>query len=126
MAGDLATERYWRTPLDHDKVQRTTGHIHILAERCKGCEYCVEYCPLDVLRMSTRFNLKGYHPPEIAEKEACVACHLCETMCPEFAIFVTEDNGNNTQKLDPAEDLPVKCSEDAQYAGPIGRGEFHR
>lgn len=84
------TKRFWRTPLDDDTVQRTSGVIHIIEERCKGCEYCVEYCPVDVLQLSSRFNLKGYHPPEFADGKECVACRLCEVMCPEFAIFISE------------------------------------
>lgn len=82
--------RFWRTPLDQDRITTSVGTIHILAERCKGCSFCVEFCPLDVLRLSARFNLKGYHPPEIAAASCCVACHLCEVVCPEFAIFVEE------------------------------------
>lgn len=84
------TKRFWRTPLDHDTVPRTAGAIHIIEERCKGCEYCVEYCPVDVLQLSSRFNLKGYHPPELVSDKECVACRLCEVMCPEFAIFISE------------------------------------
>lgn len=90
MTGDLETKRYWRTPLDDRHVTRSRGDIHILTERCKGCAYCVEYCPLGVLRMSAQYNLKGYHPPEASGTGTCVACHLCEVICPEFAIFITE------------------------------------
>ncbi|MFH1681813.1 MAG: 4Fe-4S dicluster domain-containing protein [Candidatus Eisenbacteria bacterium] len=95
MAVHLETKRYWRKPLDHSEVERTRGEIHILVEQCKGCAYCVEYCPLDVLRMSALFNLKGYHPPEVARADDCVACRLCETICPEFSIFITETGGGN-------------------------------
>jgi len=103
MAGEVTDRRYWRTPLDDGQVERTEGEIHILAERCKGCEYCVEYCPLDVLQLSSRFNMKGYHPPEVTKRDTCVACHLCEVICPEFAIFVQEKN-----KTPDDEALPVK------------------
>ena len=103
MADEVSERRYWRTPLDDDQVERTVGEIHILAERCKGCEYCVEYCPLDVLKLSPRFNMKGYHPPEVVKQDTCVACHLCEVICPEFAIFVHEKNNEPL-----AEALPVK------------------
>ena len=82
--------KYWRTPLDLDKIQLTTGRVVIIEDRCKGCEYCVEYCPRDVLRMSSSFNEKGYHPPEVIDESLCVNCHFCEVLCPEFAIFSVE------------------------------------
>ena len=79
--------RHWRTPLDAERIQRHLGEVVIIAERCKGCAFCVEYCPRDVLVMSTAFNRKGYHPPEVVKSGECVNCNLCEMICPEFAIF---------------------------------------
>jgi 2-oxoglutarate ferredoxin oxidoreductase subunit delta len=82
--------RLWRRPLDQDRVVVPVGEIHLIVERCKGCELCVAYCPRDVLEMSDVFNAKGYHPPQVLDKQACVACGLCELLCPEFAIFIKE------------------------------------
>jgi len=65
------------------------GDISVDRERCKGCGFCVEYCPNDVLVLSADFNAKGYHPPEIVNEDECVYCQLCEVICPEFALFVT-------------------------------------
>lgn len=65
------------------------GEIHINKNRCKGCAFCVEFCPHDVLEMSQEFNIKGYHPPYIKDEDKCMYCQLCETICPEFAMFVT-------------------------------------
>ena len=67
----------------------TLPEITVKEEWCKGCAFCVEYCPEDVLEMSEEFNVKGYHPPFIKHEEKCLYCQLCETICPEFAIFVT-------------------------------------
>ena len=83
--------KYWRKPLDADKVRQDKGIIHILKDRCKGCAFCVEYCPKDVLQMSEEYNVKGYHPPYVENSEDCVDCHLCEMLCPEFAIFVVSE-----------------------------------
>jgi 2-oxoglutarate ferredoxin oxidoreductase subunit delta len=79
--------RFWRVPLDHDKFTTPHGRIRIIVERCKGCAFCVEYCPREVLKISDGFNRKGYHYPEPVKESACVDCNLCESICPEFAIF---------------------------------------
>jgi 2-oxoglutarate ferredoxin oxidoreductase subunit delta len=65
------------------------GKIHIKKNQCKGCGFCVEYCPRDVLELSEEFNPKGYHPPAIMDEDKCIYCQLCEAICPEFSIFVT-------------------------------------
>jgi 2-oxoglutarate ferredoxin oxidoreductase subunit delta len=70
-------------------LKEKKGKVHIDKDRCKGCKFCVEYCPKDVLEMSEEFNVKGYHPPYIKNEDDCLYCQLCETICPEFAIFVT-------------------------------------
>ncbi|MFC2156657.1 ferredoxin family protein [Acidobacteriota bacterium] len=70
-------------------VKPKIGVVHIEKNRCKGCAFCVEFCPKDVLELSEEFNVKGYHPPYIKEEDDCCYCQLCETICPEFAIFVT-------------------------------------
>ena len=83
-------QRFWRRPLDEADRTRIRGSVHIQEERCKGCAYCVEFCPCQVLELSDRFNLKGYHPPDVVEPENCLACRLCELLCPEFAIDIRE------------------------------------
>jgi 2-oxoglutarate ferredoxin oxidoreductase subunit delta len=83
---------YWRQPLDRDRIQITHGIVHVIEERCKGCGFCVEFCPRQLLVMSERTNSKGYHPPEVADDLHCVNCGLCALLCPDFAIYV-EDGG---------------------------------
>lgn len=85
--------QFWRKPLDADTIRIAHGEIHILRDQCKGCGFCVEYCPREVLKLSDEFNRRGYHPPVVLKADACVYCQLCEILCPEFSIFVTSMNG---------------------------------
>ena len=67
--------------------KRQRGEVFIKRELCKGCGFCVEFCPFGVLEMSDEFNGKGYHPPKAVKLEACTGCDLCGMYCPDFAIF---------------------------------------
>jgi len=40
---------FWRVPLDSDEIKVTRGIVYIIEDRCKGCVYCIEYCPQKVL-----------------------------------------------------------------------------
>jgi len=94
--------KYWRRPIDLDRVPVPRGLVHILVERCKGCRFCIEYCPKDVLVFSKEFNRKGYHYPVLVEDEAvCVNCGLCEMICPDFAIYSTAVKGEDDQEASP-------------------------
>jgi 2-oxoglutarate ferredoxin oxidoreductase subunit delta len=77
-------------PFGFDKPSSPLGEILVIDDRCKGCSFCVEYCPNDVLALSNRFNKKGYHPPEVVNAEKCVNCGFCRMICPEFAIYTVE------------------------------------
>ena len=86
--------RYWRPPLDLDRINVPRGAVHIIQERCKGCGFCVEFCPRQALTMSQSTNDKGYHPPEIVEDAHCINCGLCTLLCPDFAIYVVDETEN--------------------------------
>ena len=60
-----------------------------MVERCKACGFCVEFCPTQVLALSTAFNSRGYHPPHVVDPEKCSGCDLCGMYCPDFAIYAT-------------------------------------
>jgi len=87
MEAEMPDSHYWRKPFDSDKVQSPSGTVYVIKDRCKGCGFCVEFCPRGVLVLSTEFNKKGYHPPEVVYPDRCVNCDLCERICPEFAIY---------------------------------------
>jgi len=66
--------------------------IRIDENLCKGCNYCVETCPNGVLVRSDKLSPKGYLIPEVGNIEKCVACRMCERICPDFAISIYEWN----------------------------------
>jgi 2-oxoglutarate ferredoxin oxidoreductase subunit delta len=94
---------FWRMPLDGAEHEMIIGKVNIIAYRCKGCSYCIEFCPNDVLAESPDFNEKGYHPPYVKVEGKCVSCNFCETVCPEFALYITEQG---RKKLAPEDVIP--------------------
>ncbi|MFZ2633554.1 MAG: 4Fe-4S dicluster domain-containing protein [Desulfosalsimonadaceae bacterium] len=83
--------KYWREPLDTGEIDVVRGKVYIIKDRCKGCGYCIEFCPREVLEFSKEFNKKGYHPP-VVKSDGCLNCHYCELLCPEFAIYTVADD----------------------------------
>jgi 2-oxoglutarate ferredoxin oxidoreductase subunit delta len=64
--------------------------IVILEDRCKGCSFCIEFCPRDVLEQDTKLNIRGVHAPRVKDSALCVGCGVCEEICPDFAIFLVD------------------------------------
>ena len=87
--------KLWRTPFDQAEKVITPLKVVIDKERCKGCSYCVEFCPRGALEMSTELNPKGYTLAAVADASKCLGCGLCDILCPEFAIHI-ESNDNQS------------------------------
>ena len=49
---------------------------------CKGCGICIAMCPKNVL------ELDRHEKAVAARLEDCIACQLCEQICPDLAIEV--------------------------------------
>ncbi len=66
------------------------AHIVIDRDRCKGCCFCIEFCPRNLIRVSREHNRIGYFPAEFIEeeRERCTGCKTCAVMCPDTAIEV--------------------------------------
>ncbi len=67
--------------------KKPKGYVVINEERCKGCGFCVEFCPLNVLELAKEFNSHGYHFPIANHSEKCTGCDQCGSYCPDFAIY---------------------------------------
>jgi len=65
--------------------------ILINNELCKGCNYCITFCPMKVFKPSSNLSKRGVYPPEPAYLENCNACGVCELFCPDFAVIVEKE-----------------------------------
>ena len=68
-------------------AKKVRGVIYVNATRCKGCGYCIAFCPPKVLAFSAELNRAGYHPPHLINPDGCTGCDLCGLYCPDFAIY---------------------------------------
>ncbi len=84
-------ERIKHEPLDSKDVKQPKAKIHLIKDQCKGCGYCIEFCPKKVLEESEEINARGIRPPKIVDEKKCMICSFCTAVCPDFAIFVTEE-----------------------------------
>ncbi len=71
--------------------------IIIKEEYCKGCDLCIELCPMKVFEKSNIPSSRGYFIPIPKHVEKCTAlklskikdaCRYCEKICPDFAIEI--------------------------------------
>ncbi|MGR6835245.1 4Fe-4S dicluster domain-containing protein [Syntrophomonas erecta] len=59
-------------------------------ERCKGCGFCVEFCPKKILTLGDTMNNLGYQFVVMESIDKCTGCAICAMMCPEAIIEVKE------------------------------------
>ena len=65
--------------------------IEVKEDWCKGCNICIERCPVDALEESDKLNKKGIRPPKLKKENKCNFCRYCELICPDLALTVIED-----------------------------------
>ena len=64
------------------------GSIIITQQLCKGCGYCVTYCPKQILEIGAEINDVGYRFVVQTDADLCTGCGVCALMCPDAAINV--------------------------------------
>ncbi len=73
--------------------------IEIREDWCKGCDVCIDRCPVDALEKSDILNKRGVRPPKLKKINKCNYCRLCELLCPDMAITViAEDKKEEVNK----------------------------
>ncbi len=75
------------SPQAGPKSKKVRGAIYTNTNRCKGCGFCIAFCPPHVLEFSADFNSQGYHFPRLTNPDGCTGCDLCGLYCPDFAIY---------------------------------------
>lgn len=65
--------------------------VEIEDKFCKGCGFCVKYCPKGVLALRKERSRKGYFPAKAAAPENCTGCLSCTAVCPEAAIRIRKE-----------------------------------
>ncbi len=65
--------------------------VVINTDLCKGCSFCVKFCPKQILELGTERNKKGLFFPHFTDEDKCISCAICATVCPESAIEVTDE-----------------------------------
>lgn len=70
-------------------AKKKLKEIVINREWCKGCGICVAFCPTQVLELDKHDISTAVHP------EKCICCKMCELRCPDLAIEVREDEGED-------------------------------
>lgn len=66
---------------------RPVPNVEITAAWCKGCDVCVRFCPQRCLVLAP---IDGALKAVLARPETCIGCRLCELLCPDFAIEVSD------------------------------------
>ena len=77
-----------------DKTAKSGPSFKVkLAEKfCKGCGYCIKYCPKHILTAEDGLNAKGYVKVKVANEADCIGCLSCSTVCPEAAISIIKED----------------------------------
>ena len=95
------------SPGANGRVKKVRGVVYLDPSRCKGCGFCIAFCPPHVLEFSTEFNPQGYHPPRLkcagaAWQKECAAARQTRSCGPHprdsrlpFATWAAPESGSH-------------------------------
>ena len=76
------------------KKKRTRSFsVHVDVEVCDGCGICIFYCKPEVFQLSRELSRRGVYPALPVAEQQCNNCALCDKACPQLAILVVENEG---------------------------------
>jgi len=62
--------------------------ITINKKRCKGCQYCIIFCPKKNITLDKTLNENGLSTAAIISEDNCTGCGICYLMCPDCCIEI--------------------------------------
>lgn len=72
-------------------ARKILKELSINQDWCKGCGVCVHFCPKRVLELNFKEKAVAIRP------EDCICCMMCELRCPDIAIEVIVENGEDNE-----------------------------
>jgi 2-oxoglutarate ferredoxin oxidoreductase subunit delta len=77
-------DRYRAHTVKNEKTVAT-----LLSGLCKSCGECVVKCPVDAIDWDPDTLGQLGEPAIKIDMEKCIGCEICEQICPDFAIEIT-------------------------------------
>ena len=72
--------------------------VEINEKFCKGCYFCIRFCPVGVFVRSDVIGDLGYNLARVEFPEKCTGCKACLLYCPDLAIAVEEEKEREEKK----------------------------
>lgn len=63
---------------------------NLKTEWCKGCGYCVKFCPKGAVQIGQELNRAGFCHVVLDESK-CISCGVCRLMCPDCVFQFAEE-----------------------------------
>ena len=111
VCGEICPTHAIKTITVEQKKVTQMGVAHFDRDKCvvktdeTDCGACVEHCPMQAVHM---VPYKGILTIPKVEKELCIGCGACESICPvrpERAIVVIANTIHQTAELQPEEEM---------------------
>jgi 2-oxoglutarate ferredoxin oxidoreductase subunit delta len=64
---------------------------------CKGCYFCVKFCPMGVFVRSDIIGELGYNIAQVESPEKCTGCKACLLYCPDLAVAIEEQKDGDSE-----------------------------
>jgi 2-oxoglutarate ferredoxin oxidoreductase subunit delta len=72
--------------------------VNINEKLCKGCYFCVKFCPMGVFVRSDVIGELGYNLAKVEFPEECNGCRACLLYCPDLAVAIQEESGEDMER----------------------------